>query len=51
MIDQTRYRAWRSGPDAELHVIEEKAGTPHTWRRSGRSHNHAIERGLRFITR
>jgi hypothetical protein len=21
MIDQTRYKAWRSGPDAELHVI------------------------------
>ena len=20
MIDQTRYKAWRSGPDAELHV-------------------------------
>jgi len=21
MIDQTRYKAWRSGPDPELHVI------------------------------
>ena len=21
MIDQTRYKAWRSGPEAELHVI------------------------------